>query len=35
MAAVGLSYNETKKMCPKGVFVVCDNSKDSVTISGK
>jgi fatty acid synthase len=34
MAAVGLSYNETKKMCPKGVFVVCDNSKDSVTISG-
>jgi fatty acid synthase len=35
MAAVGLSYNETKEMCPKGVFVVCDNSKDSVTISGK
>jgi fatty acid synthase len=34
MAAVGLSFNETKKMCPKGVFVVCDNSKDSVTISG-
>jgi fatty acid synthase len=34
MAAVGLSYNETKKMCPKGVFVVCDNSKDLVTISG-
>jgi hypothetical protein len=22
-------------MCPKGVDVVCDNSKDSVTISGK
>jgi fatty acid synthase len=34
MAAVGLSFNETKKMCPKGVYVVCDNSKDSVTISG-
>jgi fatty acid synthase len=34
MAAVGLSYNETKKLCPKGVFVVCDNSKDLVTISG-
>jgi fatty acid synthase len=35
MAAVGLSYHETRKMCPKGVDVVCDNSKDSVTISGK
>ncbi len=35
MAAVGLSCEETKKMCPKGVHVVCDNSKDSVTISGK
>jgi fatty acid synthase len=35
MAAVGLSYYETIKMCPKGVDVVCDNSKDSVTISGK
>jgi fatty acid synthase len=35
MAAVGLSYEETKKMCPKGVHVVCDNSKDLVTISGK
>jgi fatty acid synthase len=34
MAAVGLSFNETKTMCPKEVFVVCDNSKDSVTISG-
>jgi hypothetical protein len=22
-------------MCPKGVEVVCDNSKDLVTISGK
>ncbi len=35
MAAVGLSYNEAKRMCPKGVEVVCDNSKDLVTISGK
>jgi len=35
MAAVGLSYNEARKICPKGVNVVCDNSKDSVTISGK
>jgi fatty acid synthase len=34
MAAVGLSYNEARKMLPKGVDVVCDNSKDSVTISG-
>ncbi len=35
MAAVGLSWDETKKMLPKGVHVVCDNSKDLVTISGK
>ncbi len=35
MAAVGLSWNETKRMCPKGVYVVCDNSKELVTISGK
>jgi len=34
MAAVGLSWDETKKLCPKGVYVVCNNSKDSVTISG-
>jgi fatty acid synthase len=34
MAVVGLSYNETKKLCPKDVYVVCDNSKDLVTISG-
>ncbi|CAK9854874.1 unnamed protein product, partial [Sphagnum jensenii] len=33
MAAVGLSWDETKKMLPKGVHVVCDNSKDLVTIS--
>jgi len=35
MAAVGLSWDETKKLCPKGVEVVCNNSKDLVTISGK
>ncbi len=34
MAVVGLSYNETKKLCPKDVYVVCDNAKDLVTISG-
>jgi fatty acid synthase len=34
MAAVELSYNEAKKICPKGVFVACDNSKNLVTISG-
>jgi fatty acid synthase len=34
MAAVGLSWEETKKLCPTGVYVVCDNSKDLVTISG-
>jgi len=34
MAAVGLSWEETKKLCPKGVYVVCNNSKELVTISG-
>jgi fatty acid synthase len=35
MAAVGLSWDETKKLCPKGVYPVCNNAKDLVTISGK
>ncbi len=35
MAAVGLSWEEMKKLCPKGVYVVCNNAKDLVTISGK
>jgi fatty acid synthase len=34
MAVVGLSWEETKKLCPKGVYVVCNNSKELVTISG-
>jgi fatty acid synthase len=34
MAAVGLSWEETKKLCPTGVYVVCNNSKELVTISG-
>ena len=35
MAVVGLSWDETKKLCPKGVNVVCNNSSDSVVVSGK
>jgi len=35
MAAVGLSWDQTKKLCPKGVEVVCNNSEELVTISGK
>lgn len=34
MAAVGLSWEETTKRCPPGVYPVCHNSADSVTISG-
>ena len=34
MAAVGLSYEEAIKKCPKNVYVACDNAHDSVTISG-
>ena len=34
MAAIGLSWEEAKKRCPKNVFVACDNAEDSVTISG-
>ncbi|XP_054160823.1 fatty acid synthase-like [Oppia nitens] len=35
MAVVGLSRNEAKKLCPQGVYVVCNNAKDSVVVSGK
>ena len=35
MAVVGMSWDETKKLCPKGVSVVCNNGKDSVVVSGK
>ncbi|GBM39322.1 Fatty acid synthase [Araneus ventricosus] len=34
MAAVGLSWSQAQKMCPKGIFPACDNASDSVTISG-
>ncbi|CAH0546412.1 unnamed protein product [Brassicogethes aeneus] len=34
MAAVGLSWEETKKRCPPEIFPACHNSEDSVTISG-
>ncbi|CAL1290486.1 unnamed protein product [Larinioides sclopetarius] len=34
MAAVGLTWSEAKKRCPKGVFPACHNAEDSVTISG-
>ena len=34
MAVCGLSWNEARKMCPKGVGVVCNNGKDTVVISG-
>ncbi|CAG2101211.1 unnamed protein product [Medioppia subpectinata] len=34
MAVVGLSKAEALNVCPKGVFVVCNNAKESVVISG-
>ena len=34
MAVVGMSWNEVRKMLPKGVHVVCNNGKDTVVISG-
>ncbi|XP_014250609.1 fatty acid synthase-like isoform X2 [Cimex lectularius] len=34
MAAVGLTWEETKKRCPPRVNAVCHNSETSVTISG-
>ena len=34
MAVAGLSWNEARKMCPKGVSVVCNNGKDTVVVSG-
>lgn len=34
MAAVGLTWEETKNRCPTGVYTACHNSVDSVTISG-
>lgn len=34
MVAVGLSWEETQKILPKGIIAACHNSADSVTISG-
>ncbi|XP_031841485.2 fatty acid synthase 1 [Nomia melanderi] len=34
MAAVGLNWEETKKRCPPDVIPACNNSSDSVTVSG-
>ncbi|CAG2102295.1 unnamed protein product [Medioppia subpectinata] len=34
MAVVGLSRNEAIKLCPNGVYVVCNNAKDTVVVSG-
>ncbi|KAF7493890.1 Fatty acid synthase [Sarcoptes scabiei] len=34
MAAVGMSWEETKQKCPPNVYAACHNSIDSVTISG-
>lgn len=35
MAAVGLSWEQAKSMCPPDVSPACHNSADSVTISGE
>nr|XP_034178573.1 fatty acid synthase [Osmia lignaria]XP_034178581.1 fatty acid synthase [Osmia lignaria] len=34
MAAVGLSWEETKARCPPNIMAACNNSADSVSISG-
>ncbi|CAL1277493.1 unnamed protein product [Larinioides sclopetarius] len=34
MAAVGMSWSQAQKKCPKGIYPACDNASDSVTISG-
>ncbi|XP_050423114.1 fatty acid synthase-like isoform X2 [Adelges cooleyi] len=34
MAAVGLSWEETKKRLPEDLIAACHNSEDSVTVSG-
>lgn len=34
MAAVGLGWEETKARCPPNIIAACNNSSDSVTISG-
>ncbi|CAG9830404.1 unnamed protein product [Diabrotica balteata] len=34
MAAIGLSKEKVSKMLPEGIFIACQNAKESVTISG-
>ncbi|GBN00720.1 Fatty acid synthase [Araneus ventricosus] len=34
MAALGITWSEANKCCPKGIFPSCHNAEDSVTISG-
>ncbi|CAG2106246.1 unnamed protein product [Medioppia subpectinata] len=34
MAVVGLSRDEALKWCPNGVFIACNNAKNSVVVSG-
>ena len=34
MAVVGMSWDETSKLCPKGVYVVCNNANNTVVVSG-
>ncbi|XP_039303879.1 fatty acid synthase [Solenopsis invicta] len=34
MAAVGLSWEEARKICPPNIILACHNAKDLVTISG-
>ncbi|CAG2105122.1 unnamed protein product, partial [Medioppia subpectinata] len=34
MAVVGLPKSEAQKLCPNGVYIACNNAKDSVVISG-
>lgn len=34
MAAVGLTWEESKRRCPEGVVPACHNSEETVTISG-
>ncbi|XP_039302621.1 fatty acid synthase [Solenopsis invicta] len=34
MAAVGLSWEEARKMCPPDIVPACHNAADSITISG-
>ncbi|CAF5035044.1 unnamed protein product, partial [Rotaria magnacalcarata] len=34
MAAVGLTWNECKQMCPSDIAPACHNALDTVTVSG-